>query len=233
MVVQTVARRSLEGSLIRLTADANLFTSGETSHLVIEVGSRAVEFEAGGPDFADQVAAWLAIEFTDEFDYEGGVLRIGHTSDRRVPICLAGWIGKQYSLKASVLSITTQGMLNLLEQLSIIEDAEGISLIARPEFSARFPLAGHPPEITQPLDQVGLLEVIPLTPAIVSSLPRWKGLPVPGGELFREDGEDDADTTFLKIGTTTQMRLYPNLSETTLEKAAEEISVLEAEWITP
>lgn len=227
---ERLVRKSLDGSSVILTGPEGFFAEGQTTHLVVQIDSKAVEFEAGDLTFADQVAEWLGIQFVEKFDLEGGLLQIGQSPDEHAPVCLGGWFGSDHSLKAAVKGIAPAVMASLFASLQIDEQEQGIVLTPGPGSGATFPVAGYPPEVTQPLQRHGLLEVFPLTPALVSGLPRWEGLATPGGELFLEEGEDDASTTFLLVSDTAQARLYPNSAVVTLEEAADEIAKVHVEW---
>lgn len=82
-------------------------------------------------EFADLVAQWLAVTFTEEYDFDGGTLRIGLSTDRPVPYCLGGWFGESHTLKAAVKAITPPQMLEIFGQIEVHELDDGIQLSVR------------------------------------------------------------------------------------------------------
>jgi hypothetical protein len=204
--------RTLEGSFVKVITPATVMPHGATTHLQVSVGGRTVEFESGRLDFVDDIAAALHIkEFDLAFDWHRGVLRLGsHWNGDRVTR-LAAWSGESHSLKLAARYTSYEVILDWLQHITVTETPDGVVLEkATTDAPIRFPLEHSPPELTQPLDGAGMLEIVPLAKVVVANLPEWEGLRTPFGEIFIEDeGSSDGPPTFLGPHARIRLHLAP------------------------
>jgi hypothetical protein len=223
-------RRALDGGTVTITLPESLPTTGAISHMVFRSGSRTAEFEAGPLEFADEVAAWLRVQWDAEYDWSGGVLRLATEISGARVTQLAGWFGSQHSLKTTINYIDREGMISILEAVSVTEMTEGV-IVSQLTDSIVFSVRGYPPSVTERLEDVGSFEVFPLVKEVVNRLPEWSGTPVKGGELFLDRGEEVS--IFTLVGESAMARLVkPAIDDGVAESLTDLFSEVSVSWQT-
>jgi len=78
------------------------------------------------------------------------------------------------------------------------------------------------------IDQIGVLEVTPLTAETIDQLPTWQGTQVDGGQLYGGRFTDDA--AYLTLVTDTCRVLAMPGADADEDQVAQLLSELEANW---
>lgn len=212
MAAQTqVVHRSLDGRRLQLAGPLEL-SAPATSVLGVAIGGRPHEFTAGLAALGTDVAAALgATGFDEEFSYAGGTLLVGRLRpyDRAIGLVedmlVAVWQGERHCLVTQLYATSTAGLLGMLRTLRIEEHADGLAL--RPTAAGGSELTG-PATVIKQVPALGLLEMSPLTSEHVKSLPGWKGLTTPAGELFA-DNLTDGKPYYVLAGADTWTTVVP------------------------
>ncbi|CAM3158997.1 hypothetical protein [Stackebrandtia soli] len=185
----TVTHRALDGVAYTLSGDLDL-TRPATSVAEVVAAGRVHEFTMGIDSLGDDLAAALGIdEFDSELSFNDGVLRTAVTTeyDPQTQLVehplLVVWQGKHHCLVTRLYRASVSDALGLLRTLGIREEADGLSLT--PDASAGTVFAG-PATIIKEVPRLGLLEMAAPTAEQTAQLPPWKGVPVSGGELYRD-----------------------------------------------
>jgi hypothetical protein len=186
----TVKHAALDGSEVKVTADADLSRPMTAFGFVRPEGLPAPQpfniFPAGK---SERVLATVRrshpeidYELLGDVDVKGGVLRLARV---RRPVATGGhrefvygvWEGSRSSITTSVRS-GRDAMEDLFDRLRFREIATGLAVDSPVDESIR-PL--------RCLKEVGpaLVEVRPLSPVVTRSLPRGRGRDVAHGEMFR------------------------------------------------
>jgi hypothetical protein len=188
--VATVKHAALDGSEVKVTADADLSRPMTAFGFVRPEGLPAPQpfniFPAGK---SERVLATVRrsnpeidYELLGDVDVKGGVLRLARV---RRPVATGGhrefvygvWEGSRSSITTSVRG-GRDAMEDLFDRLRFREIATGLAVDSPVDESIR-PL--------RCLKEVGpaLVEVRPLSPVVTRSLPRGRGRDVAHGEMFR------------------------------------------------
>jgi hypothetical protein len=186
----TVKHAALDGSEVKVTADADLSRPMTAFGFVRPEGLPAPQpfniFPAGK---SERVLATVRrshpeidYELLGDVDVKGGVLRLARV---RRPVATGGhrefvygvWEGSRSSITTSVRD-GRDAMEDLFDRLRFREIATGLAVDSPVDESIR-PL--------RCLKEVGpaLVEVRPLSPVVTRSLPRGRGRDVAHGEMFR------------------------------------------------
>jgi hypothetical protein len=152
-------------------------------------GNHVQEFTAGSAGWGAEVAYDRGIERLDQMDFiSGGWLHIGRTEVYEPVLkwvevfSMAVWEGRRWSLFTHRYGeSSTQELLSLFEQFDVIEEERGVALWPRNSASA---VLDKGASVVFELDDLGLIEIVELNRQTAAQLPRWKGTPTAGGELF-------------------------------------------------
>lgn len=206
-----VIHRSLDGRRFRLSGALELGLPF-TSVLDVAVGGRLHEFTAGLAGLGAEVAGALGGSgFDEEFAYQGGTLLVGRLRpyDRQSrlveDLLVAVWRGDRYALVTQLYGMTTAELLGLLRTLRIEEHPDGLAVAPGPRAGSEF---AAPATVLKQIPELGLLEVAPLTDQHVKTLPSWRGLATPAGELFA-DQLSDGQPYFVLAAPDTWTTLVP------------------------
>jgi hypothetical protein len=178
----------------------------------VAVGGHLHEFTAGPPGLGDDVAAALGVEaFDDELSYQDGTLLLSRTrpydphsrlvEDR----LLAVWRGRGYSLVTQMYGAGPADVLGLLRTVRLAEHDDGIALDPDQKAGGYFV---RPATVLKEVPGLGLLEMSRLTAQHAKSLPSWRGVSTPAGELFR-DKLSDGNPYFVLAGDDTWATVVP------------------------
>lgn len=217
-----VVHRSLDGRRFQLSGQLDLGLPF-TSVVDVAIRGRLHELTAGPADLGANLAAALGIDgFAEEFSYQGGTLLVGRTRpyDRQTrlveDLALAVWQGKRYSLATQFYGMTTADLLGVLRTLRITEDDDGIAI--RPDPGAGSDVVA-PATVIKQVPGLGLLELSPLTDEHAKTLPSWRGLSTPAGELFT-DSLSDGQPYFVLAAADTWTTVVP-LADTVPDRVPE------------
>lgn len=211
-----VTHRSLDGTRVVYQGAFDL-TVPFTAVADVAVPGHVAEFSAGIGGFAEQIAGHMGVtDFSDEFSFQGGRLRVGeavvddpvgHLTDHLV---LGVWEGRAHSMFAPLYNVGTSGMLGLFNSVAITEHADGISISPRRELGARFTRSM---EVLKGVPELGELIVTRLTRETARVLPAWAGTRVSSGELFH-DTMSDGRPYFLMATPTAVVTVLPGKGTT-------------------
>jgi hypothetical protein len=222
-----VVHRSLDGRRFQLSGALDLGLPF-TSVLDVAVGGRLHEFTAGVAGLGADVAGALGgTGFDEELSYSGGALLVGRLRpyDRQAKLVedlLVGvWRGERYCLVTQLYGLTTADLLGLLRTLRIEEHDDGLAVALAPRGGGEF---AAPATVVKQIPELGLLEVSPLTDQHVKSLPSWRGLSTPAGEMFT-DSLADGKPYFVLAATDTWTTLVP-VSAATADQMAGRVGQL-------
>jgi hypothetical protein len=208
-----VIHRSLDGRRVRLSGSGGLDLGLPfTSVLDVAVGGQLHEFTAGVAGLGAEVAGALGgAGFDEELSYQDGALLVGRLRpyDRQArlveDLLVAVWRGDRYCLVTQLYGQTTTDLLGLLRTLQISEHDDGLAVRPAARGGGEFTA---PATVVKEVPQLGLLEVAPLTDQHVKTLPSWRGLATPAGELFA-DRLTDGKPYFVLAAADTWTTLVP------------------------
>jgi hypothetical protein len=188
-----VVHRSLDGRRMRLAGPLDL-SAPATSVLGVAIGGRPQEFTSGLAALGDDVAAALGADgFDEELSYAGGTLLVGRLRpyDRAIGLVedmlVAVWRGGKHCFFTQLYATSTAALLGMLRTLRVEEFDDGLALT--PTLAGGSELTA-PATVIKQVPALGLLELSPLTNEHVKSMPGWKGLSTPAGELFADSLTD-------------------------------------------
>jgi hypothetical protein len=214
-----ITHRALDGRRYRYSGRLDLGRPA-TSVADVAVHGRLHEFTAGAGALGDDVADALGVTgFAEELSYQGGTLLIGRTRpvDRQIglveELSLVVWRGRRYCLLTQAYGMSTADLLAVLRTLLIEEHDDGLS--ARPDPAGRSEFAA-PASVVKQVPGLGLLETSALTDRQARTLPTWRGLSTPAGELFR-DTLSDGKPYFVLAAADTWTTMVP-LADTVAEQ---------------
>jgi hypothetical protein len=181
--------RSLDGRRFEFSGGLDLGLPF-TSVLDVAIGGRLHEFTAGAVGLGADVAGALgAAGFDEEFSYQDGALLVGRLRpyDRQIrlveEVLVAVWQGARHCLVTQLYGLKTADLLGVLRTLRISEYDDGLAIRPGAGSSSEF---AAPATVVKQIPELGLLEVSPLTDQHVKTLPSWRGLSTPAGELFTD-----------------------------------------------
>jgi hypothetical protein len=206
-----VIHRSLDGRRFLLSGRLDLGLPF-TSVVDVAIGGRMHEFTAGVAGLGADVASALGgAGFDEEFSYQDGALLVARLRpyDRQIRLAedmlVAVWRGEQHCLVTQLYGTTTAGLFGLLRTLRIEQHEDGLVVTPAPAGGSEL---AAPATVIKQVPELGLLELSPLTDAHVKTLPAWRGLSTPAGELFT-DSLADGKPYFVLAAPDTWTTLVP------------------------
>jgi hypothetical protein len=253
--MSTVERIALDGSVVTLAhLDDNWNKTFRSDCRLLPYGGAERELCSGSLAHADWIANepdFGAVTFREEYDFQGGTLRVGSGPSPKTPDgaeymylaedgtrkpverWLGVWYGKNYSLHSQAEGgpDKAQSLLSIFDQLILSEQPGGLTVQVAGHSQAQiYGLA-----VTQQIPGWFLLDISPLGPDQARSLPSWEGTRVRGGELFRASheahGEEHTiDHDYLVLVTETAVVTVTPLHLATEATLVAFASNLEASW---
>jgi hypothetical protein len=232
MVVMSVSHRALDGSRVTFAAPGVDLTGLPSSIVVALVGKgRQQEFTVGSKELGASVAALQEIVLNEELSYQGGTLRIGSRGIREPGVDtvarIAVWEGRHSSIFTVAYGrrATTETLVGLFDLFRIEEYADGTTLTPRNTAEVTFE---DGPELAKRFPQLGLVVTRRLTARAAQNVPRWRGTPVAGGDLYVVD-KDTQRAHFVLVAENAITTILPNREEST-QTVADKIAGLKVRW---
>jgi hypothetical protein len=233
---QSTVHRSLDGRRFRFGTGFDL-GQPTTSVLDVVIGGRLQEFTAGPVALGLEVAKALSATgtakgFDQELTYQGGRLSIARTGrydgqSRLVEEPLvAVWHGSRYCMVTHWYGGGTAELLGVLRTLRIEEHDDG--LMVHPDRAAGTDLAA-PATLIKQIPGLGLVELSPLTDVHLTTLPGWRGLTTPAGEMFKDTLSNGAPY-FILAGSDIWATVVP-LAGTSPDRVADRLGQLKVELV--
>jgi hypothetical protein len=179
---------------------------------------------------ADAVVT-LPFSIDEEYAHAGGEVLIGHRTEEDPSIrsrredAVAVWRGATFALLVMESGGTADGLLAVLEGLSLDERPDGLA-IESPH------LLPATTKLVKELPAIGLAEVSPLVPEVAQTLPRWEGTEVRGGELYRDEARPGAPVLLL-VGETSASTLLRDAGGPEADAATAASAELLVTWEGP
>ena len=185
-----VTHRSLDGVRVRLAGAHDL---GRPCTSVARIAERGRLHEISAGSRADALA-WaedIGVDrFEQEFRIQGGRLRVGRAATRDAdtghsdPVLAAVWEGRRHAVFTHLYHGRPADAVAFFGTVRLTEHEDGITAV--PRGRARRP---EPAEMVKEVPGLGLLEITALNTRTRGRLPKWRGAPVAGGELFQDTVE--------------------------------------------
>lgn len=225
---------SIDGSVVRLEADADLGFSATTSGwAVVPALSQAHPFTIYPPGHSAIVEGavrggdrQLAVQPTEEFSLKGGTLRIAEVDlptategTRRLTV--GAWEGRRGCLTTSLVGSQRDRLVAVFDTLSFSERAGGLAIDS--------PVTARPrePEVVKEVPGVGILRMLPAIASVLETIPRSRGKDVGGGELFRVRATSNAVTLVTESAVVT-IRPTPDVEVDRMMAVAGDLKV---QWL--
>jgi hypothetical protein len=229
--MKTVSHTALDGSQVQISTGLAV-NEPFTSFVNVRIGSHIHEFSSGVSGYASANAADVGVaEFTDEYRFDGGTLRLGITVQEmqnqvRASLAVAAWEGARFSVFTHAYNVDTPGdLLGVLTQVRLAESATGATLA--PRDPAKTPVSQV--TLVKELPGLGLLQIEPAVGDLVRRLPAWRGRVVAGGELFVDNEADDARRSFVLAGSSAITRVLPDPGHQ-LDTVLPALTALRVDW---
>jgi hypothetical protein len=225
---QVASYVAMDGADVEVTSavaigPASSFVSAQLRGL----GISYVHLVAGPSDLAESLARSPEIatgmEFDEEYDFQGGRLRLGSGKQPIGPdgarygeigpdghgrpslVRMGIWYGKALSLHVIRYGGRSKDLLAIFGQFQISERTRGIVCVPK-DPTITFFIEG--PGVIVDLPGVGVLETVRLTKRNVRSLPPYAGTAVRGGELFI-DNMGKPNMFLVLVGDTSRTTVVP------------------------
>jgi hypothetical protein len=187
----TLRAVALDGGRVRIQSPVGMVGSFSSilDMRLADQGNHVQEFTAGSAGWGAEVAHDRGIERFDQTDFvSGGWLHIGR-AEVYEPVLkwvevlsMAIWEGRRWSLFTHRYGeSSTRELLSLFERFDVIEEERGVALWPRNSVST---VLDKGASVVSELEDLGLIEIVELNRKTAAQLPRWKGTPTAGGELF-------------------------------------------------
>lgn len=224
----TITHVAIDAGRVTITSGADL-SAIATSAGRYSVDGIVREVTTQPAGFFPVLAAAEGLEPTEEYQYRGGILRLGRavhadpvSGTQRVDTT-AVWDTGGASLAVTTSDLTTDTLLALLDRFDLRPAPEGLAVL---------PANGltwyDAPQLVKELPGLGLLEIVPLSNDTAGSLPSWPGTGVAGGELYRDELAPGVPYLVL-VTETARVNVLPD--EGAIEAATEGASGLTVEWV--
>ncbi|MFN2589080.1 MAG: hypothetical protein ABR613_13320 [Actinomycetota bacterium] len=231
---------NLDGDFVKVWGDHLDLSKDVASVADVVINGIRREFTAGPLWWGEAVATDAGVVLAEEYDYQGGRLRMGAVEQVFPPVQetevtttswlrLCVWEGRQYSLHTHLYGTDEATFFGILDLFKIIETDRGIRLKAVDP--RRTPLHKET-AVLKDVPGLGLINTVRLTRESARGVPARKGTSVRGGELFLEEVESSESPGFgfkyfILVGKNTKTHVSPHPSESddTVLHALEELEV--------
>ena len=163
---------------------------------------------------------------TGEFsvgDYAGHILETLDSVETQVSHRYQAIVTTPHGVLSTHSYDSVPGLLALVGALR--HAANRLGVVLNPDDECEFTTA---PRVALDLDQIGVLEITPLTAEVIDQLPTWQGSTVAGGQLYGGRFTDDAP--YLTLVTPTCRVLALPGAQADEDHIANILSSLEADW---
>lgn len=133
----------------------------------------------------------IDVKKRDEYSTKGGTLRVAEV---RMPTANGGtrtltvgaWEGDKSCMTTSLVGVEFSRIIEIFDTLDFDERPNGLAI--------RSPVSTRPrePEVVKEIPRVGVVSIKPAIPSTLERVPRARGFPAAGGELFRLRENSDA-----------------------------------------
>jgi hypothetical protein len=231
--VSAATHVALDGSVVTISMEADL-SLDPSSVGVFGVDGREQEFTAGSLKLGRWAAREVSgVTLTEAYSHQGGVLRVGsrtvrdtlHGDEDRVWVGV--WEGKRSSLTTQIFNLSDSSqVVSLFDAFEIREPATPSAVILKPADASV--VANGIPCVTKLAPGVGLIEVDRTTAQSQRLVPKHRGTPVSGGELFF----DEKPPSFLLLGPVTITKIMP-AHGVRHDDVATRLQTLRVSWTDP
>jgi hypothetical protein len=187
-----VKHLAIDGSVVSIDADADLEQTPATASgwAVVPSLRQAHPFTiypAGHSAVVEKAVKkikQIKVNKRDEYSTKNGKLRVAEVS---VPTATGGtrtltvgaWEGENGCLTTSLVGDDTNRLVEIFDTLDFSERHNGLAIDS--------PVTARPrePEVVKEVPGVGIFSIKPAIPSTLERVPRARGFPTAGGELFR------------------------------------------------
>jgi hypothetical protein len=228
-----VKHLAIDGSVVSIDADADLEQTQATatgwavvpslrkSHpfTIFPAGHSAVVEEAVGK------IKEIKIKKIDEYSTKGGKLRVAEV---HIPAATGGtrrltvgaWEGEIGCLTTSLVGDEANRLIEIFDTLDFSERHNGLAINS--------PVTARPrePEVIKEVPKVGVFSIKPAISSTLERVPRARGLPIAGGELFRMR---EASNAVMLVTESAVVSIKP-LSDDDTQSMLAAVEGMQVEW---
>jgi hypothetical protein len=205
------------------------------SYIVAAGGGIQTELTTGVAGFAEHFATRLhRVELNEEYAYGGRPLLMGSRQQRlsdgtlTLPLRTIVWKGRYSSLLTHCYAKGATETLAFLNLFEFREDQSGLAIVPKRRDAVAL---SRGPRFTKLVPGVGLFNVKPRTKDQNRNLPPWRGTPVRGGELFRDDASGGPLVSLLTPSARVDVMTVSHPSYAVgLDTAVDRLSRVEVAW---
>jgi hypothetical protein len=228
-----VKHLAIDGSVVSIDADAELgLTQATASGWAVVPSLRQPHpftiFPAGHSAVVEKAVKKfkdIQVKKKDEFSTKNGKLRVAEV---RMPTATGGtrtltvgaWEGETSCLTTSLVGAETSRLVEIFDTLDFSERADGLAINS--------PVSARPrePEVVKEVPKVGIFSIKPAISSTLDRVPRGRGYPAAGGELFRLRETSNA----VMLVTESAVVSIKPLSDDDTESMMAAASELRVEW---